>query len=68
MRAFLLRIIYAVIVVVMLLIVIPLFFSVVGFALPGAAWELIRLCIVCLAVLYVLFGPEPPSPFPSAIK
>ena len=63
MRALLWRIIYAVIVLLMVLYIVPLFFAVVGFALPGAAWQLIKVCLIFLAVLYVLFGPQPPSPF-----
>ena len=37
--------------------------TVVGFSPGAAAWTLIKACIVCLAVLYVIWGPQPPAPF-----
>lgn len=63
MKALMWRVIYAVLCVVMFVMVVPLFASVVGFPLAGNVWELIRICIGCIAVLYVIFGPAPPSPF-----
>ena len=63
MRALLWRIIYAVLILVMVVWIVPLFFAVVGFSPGAAAWTLIKACSVCLAVLYVLMGPQPPAPF-----
>jgi len=63
MKSLLWRLIYAVIVVLILFKVVPLFCSVVGFTLTGDAWQLIRICLGGLAVLYVLFGPDPKAPF-----
>lgn len=63
MRALIWRVIYAVIGVVMFLLIVPLFLSVVGFPAGGDLWALIRICVACLAVAYVLFGPQPPAPF-----
>lgn len=63
MRALLWRVVYAAICVVMFLVIIPLFAQVVGFPLAGALWTLIKVCIACIAVLYVLWGPAPPAPF-----
>ena len=50
------RIIYAVICVILLLAALPLFFTVVGFHVAGPLWQLVRICIVGIAVLYVLRG------------
>lgn len=63
MKAFLWRIVYVAIAVVMLMMILPLFFSVVGFPIEGNLFQLLRLCIACIAVLYVLFGPPPPAPW-----
>lgn len=63
MSSMLWRIIYAVVCFVMFMLVVPLFFDVVGFAVQGSLWQLLRICVACLAVLYVFFGPEPPRPF-----
>ncbi len=63
MKAMLWRVIYAVLCVVIFFLIFPLFASIVGFALGGDVWQLIRICVGCIAVLYVLFGPQPPAPF-----
>jgi len=63
MKNLLWRVLYAVICVVIALLIIPLFMAVVGFPVSGQLWELIRVVIACLAVLYVFFGPVPPAPF-----
>lgn len=63
MKAMLWRVVFAAIAVVMLLMILPLFLSVVGFPIEGQLWALLKLCIACIAVLYVLFGPGPPAPF-----
>jgi hypothetical protein len=44
-------------------LILPLFLSVIGFTFPGNIWELLRVVIACIAVIYVLFGPAPPSPW-----
>jgi hypothetical protein len=63
MKNFLWRILYAVICVVIFLVIFPLFMAVVGFPMTGQVWELIRMLVACIAVVYVLFGPAPPAPF-----
>ena len=63
MSAFLWRVIYAVVGVIVFLLIMPLFCSVVGFPLQGEVWQLLRICVACIAVIYVLFGPAPPKPF-----
>jgi hypothetical protein len=63
MKALLWRIVYAVFFVIVFWMVIPLFLSVVGFNPPGDAMALLRIVVACLAVAYVLFGPQPPMPF-----
>lgn len=63
MRAFLWRIVYAAIVVVMFWLIFPLFMDVVGFHPVGSLIALMRICIACIAVAYVLFGKDPPMPF-----
>lgn len=63
MKAFLWRIVYAAFFVVVFWMVFPLFLTVVGFAPAEALLALIRICIACIAVAYVLFGPPPPMPF-----
>lgn len=56
MSDFLWRVIYAVIVVVLLLALIPLLFDVVGFTVSGSVMQILRICIAGLAVLYVFRG------------
>jgi hypothetical protein len=63
MKAMLWRILYAALCVFMFWLVFPLFLSVIGFHLAGDMTDLMRVCIACIAVLYVLFGPEPPMPW-----
>lgn len=58
------RVIYAAILVVILIIIIPLLFQLVGIAMPaGPAVVLIRFAFACLVIIYVLFGPTPPTLF-----
>ena len=54
---------YAAICAFMFLWVFPLFLSVIGFPMTGNLMELIRVCVACIALLYVFFGPAPPSPW-----
>jgi hypothetical protein len=63
MKAFLWRVVYAVICVVLALAIIPLFAQVVGFPIGGPLWELIRICIAGIAVVYAFFGGQPPAPW-----
>ena len=63
-KDFLWRVIYAAILVVVLLVVVPLLFELVGIGLPaGPAITLIKFAGACLILIYVFFGPTPPSPF-----
>lgn len=60
MSALLWRVIIAVICVVLVLALLPPFFSVIGFT-PGAdVMVIVRICVAGLAILYVIKGP----PFP----
>ena len=63
MKALLWRVIYAVIVVVILLALLPPLFALLGFPMGGALWQVLRICIAGIAVLYIIFGPGPPAPF-----
>ena len=63
MRAFLWRVVYAAICVVMFWLIVPLFLSVIGFHPAGDFLRLLQICIACIAVLYVFFGPTPPAPW-----
>ncbi len=63
MRAMLWRVVYAALAVFMFWLIVPMFLIVVGFTLPGNVLALMHVCLGCLAVLYVLFGPTPPAPW-----
>ncbi len=63
MKAFLWRVLYAVLLVFMFFWIAPLFAAAVGFPVGGAMWQLLRAVIACIAVLYVIWGPAPPAPF-----
>lgn len=63
MKALLWRVLYAAICVFMLWLVLPLFLNVIGFSLPSNLMALLHLCVACIAILYVFFGPTPPQPF-----
>jgi hypothetical protein len=63
-KALLWRIIYAVIIVVVIVFAVPLLFALVGLAIPGGpAIELLKFAFAALILLYVFFGPPPPTPF-----
>ncbi len=62
MKAFLWRLLIAIIAVAILYRVIPLLFVVLHFPLPEPAVELILLCIAGLAVFYVFAGGNTPPP------
>lgn len=63
MKAFLWRVLYALICVFIFLWIFPLFCTAVGFPLTGALGGLLKPLVACLAVLYVLFGPPPSAPW-----
>lgn len=63
MKSFLWRVLYAAICVFMFWLILPLFLSVIGFTLPANLLALLKICVACIAVLYVLFGPTVPSPW-----
>jgi len=63
MRNFLLRMLYAVICVVLFWYVFPLFLVAIGLSLSSPVLQLMRVLIACIAVVYVLFGPDPPAPW-----
>lgn len=52
------RLLYAVIVVVLALAIIPVLARILGFPLSGDLWLLARLVIAGLAVLYILGYPR----------
>ena len=49
MKALLWRVIYAVVCVVIFLLVVPVFLRVIGVPMGGDLWELIRVCVACIA-------------------
>ncbi len=58
------RVVYAAILVLILVFIIPLLFEMVGIAIPaGPALTLIKFAFACLVIIYVLFGGTPPAPF-----
>jgi len=63
MRAYLWRLIYAAVCFVLFWWILPLFLDVIGIPVGGALIQLVRACTAAIAVLYVLFGPEPPFPW-----
>jgi hypothetical protein len=63
-KALLWRVIYAAILIVILVVIVPLVFEMVGIGFPaGPAITLIKFAFACLVLIYVFFGPVPPSPF-----
>ncbi len=63
MKSLLWRVVYVVIVVVILSLVLPPFLAFMGIGIPADAYQLIKLCLVIIAILYVFFGPEPRALF-----
>jgi hypothetical protein len=41
----------------------PLFLSFIGIPIDGQAMQLLRICFGLIALLYVIFGPDPPALF-----
>jgi len=62
-KAFIWRVLYAAICFVLFWWVFPLFLSVLGANIQGNLLELMKVCTAAIAILYVIFGPEPPMPF-----
>ena len=62
MKALLWRLVYAVICFWLAITILPMLLMFLGLSL-GGGWPLIRICLAGIAVLYVLFGPEPRMPF-----
>lgn len=50
------RIIIVVIAAIFLSLGVPLLLSVLGIAVAGAAYALIKLCLVLIAVCYIIWG------------
>ncbi len=67
LKAFLWRCLYAAVLVIVLLLVLPLIFTMVGVGATqvagSAAFALIRIVGALLILLYIFFGPEPPALF-----
>ena len=63
MRAFIWRVVYAAVAVFIILLITPLFLEVIGLPVSGPLWALIRICIACGALAYVIWGPPPTAPF-----
>lgn len=63
-KSLLWRVIYAVILVMIFIVIVPLMFQVVGVAIPaGPAITLLKFAFACLILIYVFFGPDPPKLF-----
>ena len=60
----LIRHVYAAICAFLILLILPLFLDVIGFGAPaGQLLALLRLSVACLALVYVIWGPPPPTPW-----
>lgn len=63
LKSLLWRVVYVVLCFVVLYLVGPLFLSFIGIPIEGQAMQLLRICFGLIALLYVIFGPEPPALF-----
>jgi hypothetical protein len=63
LKSLLWRVVYVVLCFVVLYLVGPLFLSFIGIPIEGQAMQLLRICFGLIALLYVIFGPDPPSLF-----
>jgi len=63
MKAFVWRIVYAVVCFFLFWLVVPPFLAVIGLPLPGDILQLVRVCTAAMAILYVLYPSSPPMPF-----
>jgi hypothetical protein len=66
MSAFLWRCILAVVCFLLAINVLPLLFRVLGFEVSGEAWQLVRICLGGIAVIYAIFGKGPNPPWVTA--
>jgi hypothetical protein len=63
MRALLWRLVYALVCFVLFWWIFPLALQVFGVPIGGALLQLIRAVTGVIAILYILFGKEPPYPW-----
>ena len=63
MKAVIWRVLYSVICFVLFWWIFPLFLNVISVPVGGSLLTLIRACSAALAILYVVFGKEPPYPW-----
>jgi hypothetical protein len=63
LKSLLWRVVYVVLCFVVLYLVGPLFLSFIGIPIEGQAMQLLRICFGLIALLYVIFGPDPPALF-----
>jgi membrane-anchored glycerophosphoryl diester phosphodiesterase (GDPDase) len=63
MKAMIWRVVYATICFVLFWWIAPLFLDVIGVAVSGNVLQLLKICSAAIAILYVIFGKEPPYPF-----
>lgn len=63
-KAILWRLVYAVLLILILLFVIPLLLQLLNVAMPGGpALTLLKFAFACLILIFIFFGPEPYAPF-----
>jgi hypothetical protein len=60
MAGILWRVLIAVIAVVLTFALIPPVAHVLGFAIDGDVYTIIRICVAGLAIFYIIRGPAPP--------
>jgi hypothetical protein len=63
MRAMLWRVVYAIICFVIFWWILPLVLQVLGVPIGGPLLQLLRACTAAIAILYIIFGKEPPYPW-----
>ncbi len=63
LKALLWRIVIVIVVAIILAYIVPLFLAFVGFTVSALALQLLRACLVCIAIIYVFWGPEPKALF-----
>lgn len=58
------RLFYVAVLIAILAYALPLLLALVGLSIPGGpAIALIKFALACLLVIFVFFGPPPPTPF-----
>jgi hypothetical protein len=63
MKAFVWRVVYAIVCFFLFWLIFPPFLGVIGLPLPGDILTLLRACTAAIAILYVLYPSQPPMPF-----